>query len=140
MEKQGTTKWIVVLAGALTTVFGLVISAGSVIPMVQKAVNLPECWTYTDVYYAPESYFKRDGTTWREYGRIGNVLWYEFRETHHTRDFIFLLNLTPRPGTDEWRRFTLRFPVCGGTAMMSGIPQKWQDLFEVWREDRSAVR
>ena len=140
MQRQWiSTKWIVVLAGALTTVFGLVISAGNVVPMVQKAVNLPDCWTYPDVYYSPESYFKRDGKTWREYGRKANNLWFEFNETHRTRDHIFLLNLTPRPGTYEWQRFTLRFPVCGGTAQMSSMPRKWEDLFEVWRDD-AAVR
>ena len=41
---------LIVLAGALTTVFGFVISASNVIPVILKALNRPDCFTYADVY------------------------------------------------------------------------------------------
>jgi hypothetical protein len=135
--KAGHLKWIIVLAGALTTAFGLIISASTVAPLVLKALNLPDCWTYANVYYADQSHFKRDGRIWREYSNDGNALWYEFRETHRTRDYIYLLNLTERPGTYEWWRFNIRLPVCDGSAMMSGFPEKWLTLMQVWRDPRS---
>jgi hypothetical protein len=41
---------LIVLLGALTTMFGFVISASSVIPVILKALNRPDCLTYADVY------------------------------------------------------------------------------------------
>ena len=41
---------LIVLVGALTTMFGFVISASSVIPVILKALNSPDCLTYADVY------------------------------------------------------------------------------------------
>ena len=59
---------------------------------------------------------------------------YEFRETHRTRDYIELLNLTPRPEERDWATLIVRLPVCEGTAKLTlGITQHWMDLYQVWR-------
>ena len=101
MEKlDAISSWIksnplVVTAGALTTVFAFIISTSNVIPVVLKALNLPDCLTYADVYHDSWSDFKHEGDKWREYPREGGTYRYEFRETHRTRGYIELLNLTP---------------------------------------------
>ena len=139
MEKlDAISSWIksnplVVTAGALTTVFAFIISTSNVIPVVLKALNLPDCLTYADVYHDLWSDFKHEGDKWREYPREGGTYRYEFRETHRTRDYIELLNLTPRPEEREWATLIVRLPVCGGTAKLTlGITQHWVDLYEVW--------
>ncbi len=58
---------------------------------------------------------------------------FEFNEVHRTRDAIELLNLTPRPEIPEWKTMVVSLPVCGGKARYAvGIPERWDDLFEVW--------
>ena len=140
MEKlDAISSWIksnplVVTAGALTTVFAFIISTSNVIPVVLKALNLPDCLTYADVYHDSWSDFKHEGDKWREYPREGGMYRYEFRETHRTRDYIELLNLTPRPEERDWATLIVRLPVCEGTAKLTlGITQHWVDLYEVWR-------
>lgn len=140
MEKlDAISSWIksnplVVTAGALTTVFAFIISTSNVIPVILKALNLPDCLTYADVYHDSWSDFRHEGDKWREYPREGGTYRYEFRETHRTRDYIELLNLTPRPEERDWATLIVRLPVCGGTAKLTlGITQHWIDLYEVWR-------
>ena len=126
---------LIVIAGALTTAFGLVISASNVIPVVLKSVNRPDCFTYADVYRGPWSNFKLEGKVWREYPPEGGVHRFEFRELYRTRDHINLQNLTPRADTPGWETMIVRLPVCGGTARITvGIPERWGDLCQVWRE------
>jgi hypothetical protein len=126
---------LIVLAGALTTVFGFVISASNVIPVILKALNRPDCFTYADVYRNAWTDFKREGEFWREYPRgEGGKYRYEFREVLRTRDHIDLLNLTPRPDTKGWETLIVRLPVCGGTAKLTiGITEHWINLYEVSR-------
>jgi hypothetical protein len=126
---------LIVLAGALSTVFGLVVSASNVIPLILTGLNLPNCLTYATVYRIPWSYFKLEGELWREYPPNGGVHLYEFREFQRTRDNIDLLNLTPRPDTPGWQSLMVRLPVCGGTAKITvGIPEHWNDFADVRRE------
>jgi hypothetical protein len=129
------SKRLIVLAGALTTVFGLVISTSNVIPLILKALDRPDCLTYASIYRDPFSDFKLEGDVWREYPREGGAARYEFREVHRTRDNIDLLNLTPRPDTPDWKTLIVRLPVCGGTAKLTvGITEHWVDLYPVWRD------
>ena len=128
-------KPIIVLAGALTTVFGLIMSTSNVIPVVLKTLNRPDCLTYASVYRDPFSEFRQEGALWREYQPVGGPAKYEFRETHRTRDYIDLLNLTPRPEEPNWQTLLVRLPVCGGTARAAvGIAEHWFDLYPVWRQ------
>jgi hypothetical protein len=75
MEKlDAISSWIksnplVVIAGTLTTVFAFIISTSNVIPVILKALDLPDCFTYADVYHDAWSDFKREGDKWREYPR-----------------------------------------------------------------------
>ena len=124
---------LIVIAGALTTVFGLVVSTSDVIPVILKALNRPDCLTYASVYRGPFGYFKLEGAVWREYQ--GGAARFEFREVHRTRDNIDLLNLTERPEQPGWQTLRVRLPVCGGPAKLTiGITEQWHDLFEVWRD------
>jgi hypothetical protein len=126
---------LIVLAGALTTIFGLIISTSNVVPVILKAIDRPDCFTYSSVYHGPWSEFRFEGGLWREYPREGGVYRYEFKEVHRNRDNIDMLNLTPRPDTKGWETLMVRLPVCGGTAKINiGIVQRWADLFQVWRD------
>jgi hypothetical protein len=125
-----------VFAGALTTIFGLIASAGNVYPLVLEGLNLPDCLTYATIYRKPESYFKHEGGVWHEYfPSEGSAYQFEFREVRRTRENIDLLNLTPRPEERDWASMIVRLPVCGGTAkLILGEPERTVDLAEVWRE------
>jgi hypothetical protein len=127
---------LIVLAGALTTFFGLVVGASNAIPLILKALNRPDCLTYATRYRSAHSFFKLDESAiWREYPPSGGLHLFEFREIHRTRENIDLLNLTSRPEIADWRSLIVRLPVCGGTARITaGIPERWTDLFQVWRE------
>jgi hypothetical protein len=130
----GANRWAV-MAGALTavtTTFGLIASAGTVVPLVLGAVGLPRCLTYADVYNKPGSYFKKEGDVWREHFPDGTQ--YVFKEVRRTPDIIDLLNLTPRPSERDWQTLIVRLPVCGGSAkIILGVPERQLDLAEVWR-------
>jgi hypothetical protein len=128
-------KPFIVLAGALTTLFGLIMSTSNVIPVVLKALNRPDCLTYASVYRDPFSEFRQEGAFWREYPLAGGPANYEFKEAHRTRDNIDLLNLTPRPDVREWQTLLVRLPVCGGTATLTvGTTEHWVDLYPIWRQ------
>ncbi|SHJ36172.1 hypothetical protein SAMN05444159_0421 [Bradyrhizobium lablabi] len=125
-----------VFVGALTTIFGLIASVGTVYPLVLEGLNLPVCLTYANTYRKPESYFKHEGKVWHEYfPPDGSPFRYEFSEVRRTRDTIDLLNQTPRPEERNWASMIVRLPVCGGTAkLILGVPEHTIDLAEVWRE------
>jgi hypothetical protein len=128
-------KPFIVLAGALTTLFGLIMSTSNVIPVVLKTLNRPDCFTYASVYRDPFSEFRQEGALWREYPLEGGAARYEFKEAHRTREFIDLLNLTPRPEQRDWQTLIVRLPVCGGTAMLTvGLVEHWYDLYPIWRQ------
>ena len=124
------------LAAALAAVSSLIGSIGNVVPATLKVLDLPDCISYADIYHSAHSYFKMDAQgVWREYPPEGGTARYEFKEVHRTRDYIDLLNLTERPGIPEWRTMLVRLPACGGKSEMSlGIPERWTNLFQVWRE------
>ncbi len=101
-----------------------------------KVLDLPDCISYADIYHSAHSYFKMDAQgVWREYPPEGGTARYEFKEG------------TPYPGLyrpaqsdratrhPEWRTMLVRLPACGGKSEMSlGIPERWTNLFQVWRE------
>jgi hypothetical protein len=120
------------IAGAITTVFGVIAGAANVGPIVLKAFNLPDCYAYAEVYRSPISSFKQEGDFWREYPAEGSRALFEFREVHRTRDNIDLLNLTERPADARWASMIVRLPVCGGSAYLSYPPMdEWHYLFQV---------
>jgi hypothetical protein len=127
---------LIVLAGALTTLFGLIISANNVAPVVFKMLDLPDCLSYATVYRLPWSSIKNEGGgSWREYPWDGTVVAFEFREFQRTRDSIDLLNLTPRAEVPGWQTMLVRLPVCGGTAeWTTSNPEHWVPLGELRRD------
>jgi hypothetical protein len=138
-----TTLWnwlgsnrLIVIAGALTTLFGLIISANNVLPVLFKMFDLPDCLSYASVYRLPWSSIKNEGGgTWREYPWDGTTVAFEFREFQRTRENIDLLNLTPRAEVPGWKTMLVRLPVCGGTAEWTvSNPEHWVPLGELRRD------
>jgi hypothetical protein len=124
---------VIAVASILTPVSALVAQTDRVIPVVLKTFAIPDCYKYADTYYDKWSEFRREGKMWREYPRAGGPFSFEFNEVHRTRDTIELVNLTPRPEIPEWKTMVVSLPVCGGKARYAvGIPERWDDLFEVW--------
>ena len=124
---------VVATTGLLTPVVGF-LQTGNVVPFALETLAIPDCYKYADTYYDKWSEFRReDKTTWREYPRSGGSFSFEFSELHRSRDAIELVNLTPRPEIPEWKTMVVSLPVCGGKARYAvGIPERWDDLFEVW--------
>jgi hypothetical protein len=127
---------LIVLAGALTTLFGLIISANNVLPVLFKMFDMPDCLSYAAVYRLPWSSIKNEGGgNWREYPWDGSEVAFEFREFQRTRDNIDLLNLTPRAEIPGWKTMLVRLPVCGGTAQWTvSNPERWVPLGELRRD------
>ena len=132
------------IAGALTTVFGMIVTANGVVistynalPIVMKAIGRPECLTYARVYYAAEVYFQEfEGKVWREFWRENGEFRFEFDEIQRTPEHIDLRNKTPRPEEPGWPHLYLRLPVCGGkkAKLAIGIEQDWKDFYDIARE------
>jgi hypothetical protein len=124
---------VIAVAGIITPVSALVAQTDKVIPVVLKTLDIPDCYKYADTYYDKWSEFRREGKMWREYPRAGGPYSFEFNELHRSRDTIQLVNLTPRAEIPEWKTMVVSLPVCGGKARFAvGIPERWNDLFEVW--------
>jgi hypothetical protein len=141
MEKlDAISNWIksnplTVSATALAGLLGALITANNFFDVTLKRFDIPACFTHANVYRDQFSYFKREGDVWREYRNEDGSFMNEFKELHRDRDNIDLLNLTDR-GVQEprWKTLKIRIPVCGGTARISlGIPEHWQDLYDVYR-------
>jgi hypothetical protein len=130
----GTPKWDgrwwlwLASAGTLTVVTYMVWS------LAQQ--NQYFCFTFAEAYRDAYTVFKREGNFWREYSLETGKLAYEFKETGRTRNFIELLNLTPRPNTtNSGSTMRVRLPMCGGAAQMSWVAgDPWNFLFDVYRE------
>ena len=58
---------LVLLVGAVTTIFTMIGAASNAVPVILKTLNLPACLTYADVYRGTQSDFKKEGDLWREY-------------------------------------------------------------------------
>ena len=130
---------LALLVGVLTTIFTLIGAASNAVPVVLKALNLPDCITYADVYRGTQSDFKKEGAVWREYAPDAVTYHFEFTEVERTREEILLRNLTPRQGLPDSASLVVQLPVCGGTARLAeGLPEHWIDLEEVWRGPRGS--
>lgn len=73
---------------------------------------------------------------WHEHqipaGATVNGLDFDFREASRTGEYIYLINLTPRP--QSTRVMLVRIPACGGVSQWTyEDPEKWADMFHVWR-------
>jgi hypothetical protein len=128
---------LALLVGVLTTIFTLVGAASNAVPVILKSLNVPDCFTYADVYRGTQSDFKKEGDVWREYPADAVASNYEFKEVWRTRDEILLRNLTPRDGVADWATLIVHLPVCGGKARLTeGLPERWTDLEDVRRASR----
>jgi len=124
---------VIAVASIVTPVTAMVVQTDRALPIFREIFAIPDCYKYADTYYDKWSEFRREGKMWREYPRAGGPYSFEFNEVHRTRDAIQLVNLTPRAEIPEWKTMVVSLPVCGGKARYAvGIPEKWDDLFDVW--------
>jgi hypothetical protein len=86
------------LVGVVTTISTVIGAASNAVPVILKTLNVPDCFTYADVYPGTQSDFKKEGAVWREYAPDAVASNYEFEEVRRTRDEILLRDLTPREG------------------------------------------
>ena len=128
---------LVLLVGAVTTIFSMIGAASNAVPVILKTLNLPACLTYADVYRGTQSDFKKEGDLWREYPPDAVAYRYEFKEFLRTRDEIVMRNLTPRDQPADWATLVVHLPVCGGIVKLTeGMPEHSTDLEEVWKARR----
>jgi hypothetical protein len=121
---------IVTLLGILATIFGVLKGAPPAWSAVTEILGVPRCLTYSSIYYYSSGRFeKSSGDTWIEHGDAV----FTFKETHRDRNYIILLNTTPRAGPKA--RMILRIPVCGGRLQWTyeNYSGYWTNLYEVWR-------
>lgn len=125
------------LVGIVTTISTVIGAASNAVPLILKTLNVPDCFTYADVYPGTQSDFKKEGAVWREYAPDAVASNDEFEEVRRTRDEILLRDLTPREGVADSASLVVHLPVCGGTAKLTeALPERWTDLKEVWRASR----
>jgi hypothetical protein len=87
-------------------------------------------------YYYYNGHFKYVGGKWLEYQPNTKI---EFNEVGRTRDYITLLNKTPR-SNPRWESMLVRLPVCGGTAQWTyENPEQWTDLYQVYTHPSSEI-
>ena len=128
---------LVLLVGALTTIFSMIGAASNAVPVILKTLNLPACLTYGDVYRGTQSDFRKEGDLWREYPPDAVTYRYEFKEFLRTRDEIVMRNITPRDQPADWATLVVHLPVCGGIVKLTeGMPEHSTDLEEVWKARR----
>ena len=85
----------------------------------------------SDVYYYYNGHFKRFGQKWTEFQPS---IKYDFEEIFRDRNYIVILNKTPRDNP-RWGSMLVRLPVCGGTAQWTyENPEQWTNLFQVERD------
>ena len=116
--------------GVIGTVTGAVAAVPPAWDAVSAAAGVPKCVTYSNIYYYFAGHFKNTGQQWQEFGQTGH---FTFNEMDRNRDYITLINITPR--TDpRWASMLVRLPVCGGASQWTyENPQAWVDLYEVTR-------
>jgi hypothetical protein len=118
------------LMGGAASILGLVAGVPPAWLAVSQALNIPSCVTYSNIYYDSNGHFKKEGNNWTEYQVDTKYL---FRELSRLRDYITLLNLTPREDP-RWKTMLVRLPVCGGTVQWTyQDPENWVDLTTVFR-------
>lgn len=115
----------------LVPVVGFLSSLPGALSFVAQVSGRPSpCWTYSDVYYYAGGHFRNTGGgTWMEYQPAAKMT---FQEFSRDRNYITLLNKTPRTVDPRWASMLVRLPVCGGTAQWTEEdPQSWVDLYQV---------
>jgi hypothetical protein len=68
------------LVGVVTTISTVIGAASNAVPVILKTLNVPDCFTYADVYPGTQSDFKKEGAVWREYAPDAVASNYEFEE------------------------------------------------------------
>src|SRR5260370_37556413 len=106
------------LVGVVTTISTVIGATSNAVPVILKTLNVPDCFTYADVYRGTQSDFEKEGAVWREYAPDAVASSYEFKEIWRTRDEIILRNQTPRDGVADWATLIVHLPVCGGKARL----------------------
>jgi hypothetical protein len=123
---------VVVVIGVIGTIAAIFKAAPDVWEYVTRILDIPTCIAYADVYYITTgSFSKKDGNHWIETNNSGKFA--DFKETHRTREYIHLLNVTPREGNTH--PMIIRIPACGGIISWTyENPIRWQDLTHTWKQ------
>jgi hypothetical protein len=122
---------IYIIGAALVPIFGALAGAPKAWDAISTVLNVPTCLTYSDVYYYYNGHFKRVGQKWIEFQP---TVKYNFDEIFHDRDYIVLLDKTPRD-IPRWQSLLVRLPVCGRTVQFTfENPERWTDLVHVERK------
>jgi hypothetical protein len=123
------------LVGGAASILGLVAGVPPACLAISQALNIPSCVTYSNTYYDSYGHFKKENDNWTEYQANAKLLFAEFSRM---RDYITLLNLSPR-ADPRWATMLVRLPVRGGTAQWTyQNPENWVDLTTVFRTISSA--
>jgi hypothetical protein len=116
--------------GVLGSFLGVVAGIPAAWNAVTTLTDLPACGSYSKIYSYYDGDFRNEGQNWIERNPTETI---NFKELHRDRNYIVLLNQTPR--TDpRWRSMLVRLPTCGGAAQWTyENPEYWIDLFQVHR-------
>jgi hypothetical protein len=122
---------IYTLGVALVPVVGIVTGVPRAWDSISAVLNIPTCLTYSDVYYYYNGHFKKIGQKWIEFQPDVK---FSFDEIYRNRDYIVILNKTPRDNP-RWRSMLVRLPACGGTTQWTyENPENWTNLYQVERK------
>jgi hypothetical protein len=83
----------------IAPIIGLVAGVPKAWDAVSLTLGVPECVKYAQAYYYYNGHFKSVSGKWLEYQWNTKI---EFNEVSRTRDYITLLNKTPRTNP-RWR-------------------------------------
>jgi hypothetical protein len=119
------------LIGTAGTVAGFVAGVPPAWQATSQMLHIPECATYSNIYYYYDGHFRNNGRNWIEYQPTERLI---FKEMYRNRDYITLINQTPREDP-RWQSILVRLPVCGGSAQWTyQNPQHWVNLYNVTRK------
>jgi hypothetical protein len=119
------------LIGSAGTIVGFVAGVPPAWQAASQMLRIPECATYSNVYYYYDGHFRNDGREWIEYQPKEQ---HTFKEMYRNRNYITLINQTPRKDP-RWQSMLVRLPVCGGSAQWTyQNPEHWNDLYNVTRK------
>jgi hypothetical protein len=117
-------------------VLGAVTAIPQAWPALASIAGVPNCLSYSDIYYFHNGHFLNASVRWVEYQKNVQIT---FQEMYRNRDYIVLINKTPR-NDPRWESMLVRLPVCGGTAQWTyENPQQWIDLYTISRSVSDAL-
>lgn len=99
-----------------------------------RALGVPYCLKYSDVYLYAGGAFQRRGSDWFDLPVYSNLTVSRYEEIERDAEFIYLLNSASR-NNDKVNQIVVRLPVCGGVSQvtLSKNARNWIDSQPIWR-------